>query len=96
MIPHIPSLQDPVLAAALQAKINGKTKPLGALGQLEALMLKLGLILGSETPSLREPQLMVFAGDHGVARFAFETGAVVATCDCTACGCRCSRPGKNR
>jgi nicotinate-nucleotide--dimethylbenzimidazole phosphoribosyltransferase len=67
MIPHIPSLQDPVLAAALQAKINGKTKPLGALGQLEALMLKLGLILGSETPSLREPQLMVFAGDHGLA-----------------------------
>ena len=67
MIPHIPTLQDPALAAALQAKIDGKTKPLGALGQLEALMLKLGLILGSETPTLREPQLMVFAGDHGLA-----------------------------
>ena len=67
MIPHIPFLHDPVLAACLQARIDGKTKPLGALGRLEALMLKLGLILGSETPTLREPQLMVFAGDHGLA-----------------------------
>ena len=67
MISQIPSLHDPTLAASLQAKIDGKTKPLGALGQLEALMLKIGLILGSETPTLREPQLMVFAGDHGLA-----------------------------
>ena len=67
MIPHIASLRDPALATALQAKIDGKTKPLGALGQLEALMLQLGMILGSETPVLHEPQLMVFAGDHGLA-----------------------------
>ena len=67
MIPHIAPLHDAALATALQAKIDGKTKPLGALGQLEALMLKLGLILGNETPTLREPQLMVFAGDHGLA-----------------------------
>lgn len=68
LIPTIPSLQDLTLSAALQRRIDGKTKPLGALGQLERLMLRLGMILGSETPVLREPQLMVFAGDHGLAR----------------------------
>jgi len=67
LIPAIPSLQDPTLAAALQRRIDTKTKPLGALGRLETLMLRLGLILGSEAPVLREPQLMVFAGDHGLA-----------------------------
>jgi nicotinate-nucleotide--dimethylbenzimidazole phosphoribosyltransferase len=67
MIPDIPSLHDSALAAALQRRIDTKTKPLGALGRLEALMLRLGLILGSEAPRLAEPQLMVFAGDHGLA-----------------------------
>ncbi|WP_428505045.1 nicotinate-nucleotide--dimethylbenzimidazole phosphoribosyltransferase [Roseateles sp.] len=68
LIPDIASLQDLTLTAALQARIDGKTKPLGALGQLETLMLRLGLILGSETPQLKSPQMMVFAGDHGLAR----------------------------
>jgi len=63
----IDSLQNPALAAALQRRIDGKTKPLGALGQLEALMLRLGLILGSEQPRLVQPQLLVFAADHGLA-----------------------------
>ena len=67
MIPHIPSLHDDTLDEALRQRIDGKTKPLGALGRLETLMLRLGLILGSETPRLRDPQLMVFAGDHGLA-----------------------------
>ncbi len=69
-IPHIPSLANPTLAAVLQQRIDAKTKPLGALGRLETLMLKLGLILGSqgnEGPRLSEPQMMVFAGDHGLA-----------------------------
>jgi nicotinate-nucleotide--dimethylbenzimidazole phosphoribosyltransferase len=63
----LPSLHDSVLAAALRRRIDTKTKPLGALGQLEELMLRLGLILGSETPRLLQPQLLVFAGDHGLA-----------------------------
>ena len=67
LIPSLPSLQDPALAERLRQRIDGKTKPLGALGRLETLMLRLGLILGSETPRLQEPQLMVFAGDHGLA-----------------------------
>ncbi|MBB2485073.1 nicotinate-nucleotide--dimethylbenzimidazole phosphoribosyltransferase [Mitsuaria sp. WAJ17] len=67
LIPHIPSLHDDALAQRLQSRIDSKTKPLGSLGQLETLMQRLGLILGSEAPLLKHPQLMVFAGDHGLA-----------------------------
>ncbi len=63
----IPSIDDFALRARLQARIDGKTKPLGALGQLESLAVRLGCILGSEAPHLHEPQLLVFAADHGLA-----------------------------
>lgn len=66
-IPDLPDLHDPALTRALQHRLDQKTKPLGSLGQLEALALRLGEILGSEAPQLREPQLVVFAGDHGLA-----------------------------
>jgi nicotinate-nucleotide--dimethylbenzimidazole phosphoribosyltransferase len=67
LIPQIPALDQPALAEALRLRIDQKTKPLGALGQIEDLMLTLGLIQGSETPALEAPQMMVFAGDHGLA-----------------------------
>ena len=63
----IPDLHDPALAQRLQRKLDGKTKPVGALGRLEALALQLGMILGSETPRLQSPQVLVCAGDHGLA-----------------------------
>jgi nicotinate-nucleotide--dimethylbenzimidazole phosphoribosyltransferase len=59
---------DRSLDAALRRKIDTKTKPLGALGRLEDLALQIGRVRGSLTPTLANPHLVVFAGDHGAAK----------------------------
>lgn len=67
LAPSVAPAANAALAARLQQRIDRKTKPLGALGRLERLALQLGLALGSDTPQLEQPQLIVFAGDHGLA-----------------------------
>ncbi len=65
----------------LQAKIDNKTKPVGALGRFEALALQLALVLDQtsrekqqgklsvqDPVQINRPAMLVFAGDHGIAR----------------------------
>ncbi|WP_428425050.1 nicotinate-nucleotide--dimethylbenzimidazole phosphoribosyltransferase [Methylibium sp.] len=65
--PAIAPLADAELAARLQRRIDHLTKPLGALGQLEALMRQIGLLQRRVDPRLEAPQALVFAADHGLA-----------------------------
>ena len=64
---QIPPL-DPALIPQLQSKVNNKTKPLGALGLLETLAIQIGSIQKTLNPVLRNPVVLVFAGDHGVVK----------------------------
>ena len=67
MVPNLSITQlDQRLKPAIQAKINSKTKPLGALGQLESLALQIALIQQTAEPVINQPTLLVFAGDHGI------------------------------
>jgi nicotinate-nucleotide--dimethylbenzimidazole phosphoribosyltransferase len=65
--PSISDIHAPELAAQLQQAWNQKTKPQGSLGALEALGQQIGLIQQTLKPQLNQPQLLVFAGDHGLA-----------------------------
>ena len=66
LLPTIESTADALLETRLRLKIDHKTKPFGALGRLEGLALQLGLIQRSESPALHQPQMVVFAADHGI------------------------------
>lgn len=57
---------DQTLRAAAQTKIDNKTKPLGALGNIEDLALQMSLVQKTLFPVARKKAIFVFAADHGI------------------------------
>ena len=51
----------------LQEKIDSKTKPIGALGTLETLAFQMGIVFETLEPKITNPNIVVFAADHGIA-----------------------------
>lgn len=52
----------------IQHAIDIKTKPLGALGQLESIANQICRIQQTTQPKLTRPSMVVFAADHGIAK----------------------------
>ena len=75
---NVPAL-DRTLTAALQRKIDRKTKPLGALGQIETMAMQIGLIQRTLTPQFKQPHFVVFAGDHGATRLGISSASQEVT-----------------
>ncbi len=59
-------IANPELEARIRARLDSLTKPPGSLGRLEDLVLQLGLIQRTETPSADSKVMMLFCADHGV------------------------------
>jgi nicotinate-nucleotide--dimethylbenzimidazole phosphoribosyltransferase len=66
-LPTLDDITDPALGQRLQHLLDHKTKPLGSLGRIEWLALRIACILGTEAPRLVQPQMLVCAADHGLA-----------------------------
>jgi nicotinate-nucleotide--dimethylbenzimidazole phosphoribosyltransferase len=58
---------NPLLERALREKLQRRNEIGGSLGELEPLAVRLGLMQNTLKPRLRDPQLLVFAADHGLA-----------------------------
>jgi nicotinate-nucleotide--dimethylbenzimidazole phosphoribosyltransferase len=76
---------DPSLAPQFRSRIDGKAKPLGALGRLEDLAVQLGSIWHPQPPRTKRATMFVFAADHGITAEGVSaypsavTAAMVAT-----------------
>ncbi|MEM1238156.1 MAG: nicotinate-nucleotide--dimethylbenzimidazole phosphoribosyltransferase [Pseudomonadota bacterium] len=58
---------DAAAIAAAKARNGQLTKPPGALGQMETLAIWAAGWQGTDRPQMNAPQILVFAGNHGVA-----------------------------
>ncbi len=58
---------NPLLEKALREKLQRRNEVGGSLGELEPLAIRLGLMQNTLKPRFHDPQLLVFAADHGLA-----------------------------
>ena len=63
----IAETSNPLLEQALSAKLRRKDRSAGHLGKLEPVAIRLGLLQNSLKPGFVDPQLVLFAADHGLA-----------------------------
>ncbi|PRY93695.1 nicotinate-nucleotide-dimethylbenzimidazole phosphoribosyltransferase [Hasllibacter halocynthiae] len=54
-------------AQAIQAALDGKTKPPGSLGRIEGLAAQVAALQGTPAPRVESCRLLIFAADHGMA-----------------------------
>jgi nicotinate-nucleotide--dimethylbenzimidazole phosphoribosyltransferase len=54
------------LEGRIRTRLDSLTKPQGSLGRLEELALQVGLIQGSDRPSVGRKAMLLFCADHGV------------------------------
>ena len=58
---------NPLLEQALIEKLQRRSEATGSLGELVPVAVRLGLMQNSLKPRFRDPQLVIFAADHGLA-----------------------------
>lgn len=58
---------DEIFRKAAEARQAVLTKPPGALGRMELLVIQLAAMQGKEKPTLDRVRIVVYAGDHGLA-----------------------------
>ncbi|MGV3491288.1 MAG: nicotinate-nucleotide--dimethylbenzimidazole phosphoribosyltransferase [Devosia sp.] len=63
---HIAPAGDEAAVTAIRARDRQLTKPPGSLGELERLVEWLGRWQGKPSPTLNDPMVAIFAGNHGV------------------------------
>lgn len=63
---HTTTVNDSAMLARARAAIDSKTKPLGALGRIEDVAVRLAVLQDTLAPRADTARVCVFAADHGV------------------------------
>jgi nicotinate-nucleotide--dimethylbenzimidazole phosphoribosyltransferase len=58
---------NPLLERALRDKLARRSETTGSLGELEPVAIRIGLMQNTLKPRFADPQMLMFAADHGLA-----------------------------